>query len=131
MVNPNPRRKRHLVETETIVETELIAEMKNSREISANEGLLGLGFSAVKIKDLGEGRAQPEESSMEKLGHRRGGAAAQHGHGCGRGGGVARCGREELGRGSGEVCGRGCSAKRRIWRRRMKNEKEIEIRPYG
>jgi hypothetical protein len=29
-VNPNPRRKRHLAETETIVEMELIAEMKNS-----------------------------------------------------------------------------------------------------
>jgi hypothetical protein len=31
MVNPNPRRKRHLAETKTIAKTEMISKMKTSR----------------------------------------------------------------------------------------------------
>jgi hypothetical protein len=92
-----------------IAETELIAEMKNSREISANEGLLGLGFSTVKIKDLGEGRAQQEESYVEKLGH-----------------GLARLRRRNFG----EVCtrGRGCDGSVRARVRRCYGSARARVR---
>jgi hypothetical protein len=55
MVNPNPRKRRHLAETETIAKMEMISQRQKPHD-------LGLGFSLVTSEDLGdEGAGQGEK----------------------------------------------------------------------
>jgi hypothetical protein len=63
MVNPNPRRKRHLAETEmeTIVETETIAETKTREKSRRTNWMARVRVFAAVSKDSGARRARSRE----------------------------------------------------------------------